>query len=78
MDVFTTPGPAFLASALINGDESGLESPDDYETLNRFRAYVENAEVVDCGEPYFSWHFDLYGGSCRGGDLVEYTCIRRD
>jgi hypothetical protein len=78
MEVFKTPGPAFLASALINGDESGLE-PDDMADLEWFRNYIEDAEVVDCGEPYFSWHFALYStGRFNGGDLVEYTCIRRD
>jgi hypothetical protein len=61
MNTFTTPGPALLASALINGDESGL-SDEDRVTLDWFRRYIDGAAVVGIEQP--------------GGTLVEYTCTR--
>jgi hypothetical protein len=77
MQTFTTPGPAFLASALINGDASGL-SDEDMAELDWFTSYIEGADVVDCGEPYFSKSFGLFStGRYSAGNLVEYTCIRR-
>lgn len=66
-------GPAFLASALINGDTSGF-SDEDMWALARFEAevfcqYGSEACVVDCeGEPFFGRWIDGLGH-----DLVEYT-----
>jgi len=77
-------GPAFLASALINGDTSGLTEEEDVQTLDGFLKYAEGFEVIDVErdengeavEPYFSWNCDLYGATFRGGDLVEYIAVR--
>jgi hypothetical protein len=77
MEITTITGPAHLASALINGDLSGME-PDDLETLRGFEKYADGYEIIDApGEPYFSWSCDLYGATYRGGDLIDYTAIRR-
>ena len=69
--------PAHWASYLINGDASGLEPGE----ASRADEYVQNlfprsiVSVVDCGEPFFSWSCDLYGGINAGGDLAEYTAL---
>jgi hypothetical protein len=32
--------------------------------------------IVDCGEPYFTNHYDLFtGDKYRGGDVVEYRVL---
>lgn len=52
----TFDGPAFLASALINGDYSGLEhSPEDMRAARRVLAWVRHtygphARIVSCGD----------------------------
>jgi hypothetical protein len=29
-----------------------------------------------CGEPYFTWHYNLYTGApYRGGDVVDYRAL---
>jgi hypothetical protein len=71
--------PAFLASALINGDTSGIEdSPDDMATLERALAYLEGWHVTDCGEQYFA-----HRGACSihwpwAGDVAEYKIYRTE
>lgn len=71
--------PAFLASALVNGDTSGL----DDEGLACFARCIEIAapwEIVDVArdsegnaeEPRFTWAFRLYGGDADGGDVLNY------
>jgi hypothetical protein len=77
-EVDLVTGPAFLASALVNGDTSGL-SPKDLECLHRFEAKLGQWYVVDvaAGEPRFTWSFDLYGGDARGGDVIDYVVHRR-
>lgn len=76
--------PAFLASALINGDTSGLDA-DGLATLERVREQFGDLEVVDVardenGEPespWFTWSYRVYGGECDGGECFDYVCIRR-
>lgn len=65
--------PAFLAGALVNGDESGLERPEDFDLLRRVREYLEGFDVVDCGEPYFSHHGSEVGPFV--GDVCDYTLM---
>lgn len=80
----TLAAPAFLASALVNGDLSGLNS-DDLETLERVRDFLGDWEVVDVfrysngetEEPWFTWNYSLYGGECPGGECLHYICVRR-
>jgi len=67
--------PAFLASALINGDTSGLEGcdmPAYYAALK----LAEGGSYVDVGEASFSWGtYDLLAsaGGNLGGDYADYT-----
>lgn len=84
--------PAFLASALVNGDLSSLTSPDDLRILRRVLAYVRwqfgrGASVVSCeGEPWFARDYlgDVpgpalasLGGKPLGGDVAEYVVVHR-
>jgi hypothetical protein len=66
-------GAAAWASYFINGDASGLDPAE----VTQADAWLERnnvAEVVDVGEPFFSWLFGFHVGSdCLGGELVEYT-----
>jgi hypothetical protein len=77
---YTIQGAAAWASYLINGDASGLNESDIAECdkwLNKELA--DNEEIIDCGEPYFSWAFGFHTGSkYSGGDLVEYTVFERN
>lgn len=55
-DTFT--GPAWAASALVNGDDSGVESRDDKRALRWLRAWLRwaygpGASVVDCDDDGF-------------------------
>lgn len=78
--------PACLASALIDGDTSGLYFTD-FLVLQRVREYLDNGnlEVVDVDrdengepqEPFFTWNYGLYGGDCDGGEVLDYVCIQR-
>jgi hypothetical protein len=68
-------GAAHWASYLINGDDSGLTELERIQADAWCDRELENGEqVVDCGEPYFSWSFGAYTGiAVKGGDLVDYT-----
>jgi hypothetical protein len=69
--------PAFLASALINGDLSGLE-PDDLPWVAKAVEYCEPGYIVSCGEEsFFSWTCDLPGFS-KGADMMEFTVMYTD
>jgi hypothetical protein len=66
----TFNGPAFLASALINGDYSSLESnPDDMRAARRVLAWVRvnygpRASIVSCGDCNEDGYW--YAGNCWG------------
>ena len=72
-------GAAYWASYLINGDASGLEDYEQAECDAWLKRELErNEDIVDCGEPYFSWSYGFYTGApVRGGELVEYTVLSR-
>lgn len=65
--------PAFLASALINGDTSGL-SPEDLPWLEKAKEFCAPGSVVDVGESYCSRYCDL-PGYVLGADMAEYTVL---
>ena len=78
-DVVTLP--AYWASALINGDFSSFET--DARELEAYLTQVQLLEsdgwqVVGIAdeEPRFTWNYDRYGGTARGGDVVDYIVIR--
>lgn len=77
--------PAFLASALVNGDTSGLER-GDLECLDAINARLarDGFEVVDVARdddgdfyPRFTWSFRLYGGDAEGGEVLDYVVHKR-
>lgn len=71
--VDTIIGPAFLASALVNGDFSGLNA-EETECCRKFQESIDPWYIVSCeGEPRFTWSFRLYGGDAAGGDVIDYT-----
>lgn len=75
--------PAFLASALVNGDCSSIETYSDKRTLASVRRALrrDGLQVVDLcrdadgnpDEPRFTWQFRLYGGRHQGGEVVNYA-----
>jgi len=72
-EVETVVLPAFLASALINGDTSGLED-DDMKHLEAAHEYLKGFVVCDVGESFFSWSCDLPGFNL-GADMAEYVLV---
>lgn len=76
--------PAFLASALINGDESGLDDAD-LARLGNINAFLRknNLEIVDVArdadgnahDPWFTWSYRFYGGDADGGDCLDYVAF---
>lgn len=72
-EVETAILPAFLASALINGDTDGLE-PEDMKHLEAAHEYLKGFIVCDVGESFFSWSCDLPGFNL-GADMAEFTLI---
>lgn len=76
--VETVTLPAFLASALINGDTSGLERQYDLDLLQEAYDYVAPGTIVSCSdEPFFQRGCDLPGFT-QGADMLEYTVFYTD
>ncbi len=74
MTIETYTLPAYWASALINGDYSGLEYDDikaieDFEVSNRKEDHYFACLMCE-GEPYFKWSNDATN---LGGDVLEYS-----
>jgi hypothetical protein len=66
--------PAFLASALINGDTSGLEDRD-LPWVQRANEYCAPGHIVSIeGEPYFAWRCELPGYTL-GCDVADYVVL---
>lgn len=78
-DVDTVTMPAHWASALINGDASGMTDREE-RLMDRYveRVLYEHGwQVVDViGEPYFTWRYRLHGGDAEGGEVVDYHVHR--
>lgn len=79
IETHTITFPAHWASAVVNGDESGL---DDAE-IARMNAWLEDElaggwYVVSTteDEPRFTWSYDLYGGNADGGMVLDYVVHR--
>lgn len=84
METTTVTLPAYWCTALINNDYSGLDDQDPAEAARCRAVAAEYArdgwDFVDCeDEAHFTWNYDLYdhGADCRGGEVLEYTIIRR-
>jgi hypothetical protein len=80
MKTETITAPAYWAAALVNGDFSGL-SNEENAALLKWQVANGNPWVLDVardedGEgigPRFTWSFDLYGGTARGGEVLDYV-----
>lgn len=86
VEFHTVTAPAAWASALVNGDESGLRDyapdADDIAAYETFRAelvaqglaIVSTAtdESGESAEPRFTWHGLLYGSAYAGCDVLDY------
>lgn len=66
--------PAFLASAIINGDLSGFDTDDDAKLYEAALKFIGEGHVVDVGESYFSHGCDLPGFTFVG-EVADYTVI---
>ena len=65
-------GASYWASYFINGDASSFDD-EEQAAADAWLEKNEVLDVVDCGEPFFSWNYDLYADPrFRGGELVEY------
>jgi hypothetical protein len=75
--IYLATGSAYWASYLINGDASGL-SDEERAQADAWceRELGPNDAVIDCGEPWFTWSYQLYTGvACCGGDVVDYRVM---
>ena len=74
--IVTVTAPAHMASYLVNNDASGVT----VEEILAVEAWLDGLEILDvardadgdCLDPHFTWSFDLYGGTARGGDVLDY------
>jgi hypothetical protein len=76
--IHVATGAACWVSYLINGDASGL-TDEERQLADDWcdRELGANDAIVDCSEPYFTNHYDLYTGDrrYRGGDVVDYRVL---
>lgn len=76
-------GPAHWASALINGDRSGLDANEIDELDQWCEQNLQGGwDVIDVGEPYFTNNWQLHNPfgdpKIRGGDVADYTIMNRN
>jgi len=78
----TLVGPSYWASAIINGDYSGLE-PDEQAQCRAWIARECGNEwtIVDCLEDThrFTWSLWVHAPecNCKGGAVVDYVAITK-
>ena len=81
-DIVTAP--SYWASALVNGDFSGIEEERERQAIERFLAAIAPARIVsidDDAEPRFTWHYQLYcHDSCdaSGGEVLDYVTLEKE
>jgi hypothetical protein len=66
--------PAFLASALINGDISGLSDADEV-ALQQVHDATKGWHCVNCTEQYYEHVYSPILG-WFSGDVCEYTFVK--
>jgi len=83
IEVDEVVGPSYWASALVNGDDSGLEEREIViinawtERLGRDGWYVVSTK--DDEDPWFTWNYRLHSGDYAGpsgGDVITYIVHR--
>ena len=68
--------PAYWASYLINGDDSGMSTKDSEDCANFLRVNgLLRAGFYDCGDSYFSRFND--SGNGLAGDVCVFTYATR-
>ena len=71
--------PSYWASALINGDTSGM-TPDEIDQMNRTLALHDGWTVVGDVEDSerFTWSYRLYApfADCEGGNVMDYVALK--
>jgi len=79
-------GPAYWASALVNGDTSGLSDEEEAimdrwvkDLLDR-GLDLGSVSTKDDEEPWFTWNYRQYSGDYAGpsgGDVITYIVYRQ-
>lgn len=79
--------PEAWASALINGDYTGLDHADNLACAATVATLASHGYEVVClaidprtgedYEPRFTWSYPLYGGTAQGGNVLMYVVHRR-
>ena len=73
-------GPAYWASALINGDESGLSDEESAQLAQwcELKAPWYIVSVVEDSES-FTWSYQAHNpfADCAGGEVVDYIAHRQ-
>jgi hypothetical protein len=75
--VMTLTAPSHWASAIVNGDYSGLE-PLDVKHLNTWLALqgLSFADCLSCEDADFMWKHDAAGVTGTGADCQTYTFLQ--
>lgn len=81
---YIVTGPAYWASALVNGDRSGLGA-EECAQLDAWLKREGRPNIVDVArdddgngqDPRFTWHFRLYAPECDcdGGEVLDYLAV---
>lgn len=75
IETTTITAPAYWASYLINNDATGLTKAEQ-AACDRWCQQKGPWRIVstrDQAEPYFTWSFQDYGGSEKGGEVLDYV-----
>lgn len=77
LHVRTIEAPEYWASALVNGDFSGLTAGEAQQVqVWRKRELPDDASICGCAdEGRFTWSYRLYGGDADGGSVIEYQYL---
>ena len=72
--LISVTAPSHWASAIVNGDYSGL-SPDDVRDLNTWLANsaLSFCDCVSCDDAGFMWRHDATDVTRTGADCQTYT-----
>ena len=76
MNIETIDLPAHWASALINGDKSGLTTSEETELNNFLNSYPEYESPQCCSEVATIGEFRFNGKTALICDLLEYEYLR--
>lgn len=76
LETYTAVLPSHWASALINGDRTGLTDEEEAELDRVLELHPEWYLPVTCEEVGFRWHHDASPYGVLAGDCCEYTYLR--